>query len=336
MAMIDKLAAKSKELLDVRKCDKKHSKKMKIAAKGQAPKYLIISPINRSSQDLQLLGFAQGDAFHGTRVPGHALPAPSSSLLLFAGPAAYNRCFPEKHGVILTFEQDEPDEVITASISHVQKHSDLDDIPAIALRVNYDTGEAEVFEHHTNRDKKTELKVLRKITRPDKLDDTVLVLMCSDSRVQPPQTLDGVPMAIQTLGGHIADYNLDNLESVQLNEFLDDWLSVNPSSKQILVIAHGNFEGEGPSCGAAMASLDCSSVEGDYLCPVIDQIDNDASKFEDTPPINAEERVISLAQATKHNLFTYPAIAKIEVASNSEQEFIRIIKMDTVSNVVSE
>ncbi|MHA1636892.1 MAG: hypothetical protein ACTSUB_02650 [Candidatus Thorarchaeota archaeon] len=336
MAMIDKLAAKSKELLDVRKSDKKHSRKMKIAAKGQAPKYLIISPINRSSQDLQLLGFAQGDAFHGTRVPGHALPPPSSSLLLFAGPAAYNRHFLEKLGVILTFEQDEPDEVIVTSLSHVEKHSDLDDIPAIALRVNYDTGEAEIFEHHKKRDKKVELNVLRKITKPDKLDDTVLVLMCSDSRVQPPQTLDGVPMAIQTLGGHIADYSLDNLESVQLDKFLDDWLSVTPRKKQILVIAHGNFEGEGPSCGAAMASLDRSSVKGDYLCPVIDRINHEASKHEDAPPMNAEERVISLAQATKQNLLTYPAIAKVESASNSEQGFIRIIKMDTVSNVVSE
>lgn len=333
---MNEITEKSKELAHARKADSLLAKKMEVAAQGQSPRFLIISPITRSSQDLQLLRLEQGDAFHGTRIPRRVLPPPDSSPVLFAGPAAYNSCFPEKRGVILTFESDESEDIINASVDHVKKHPDLKDLQTIVLQVNYAEGRARVYVHGAGRNYEAENWLLSRLTKPDNLDDDVLVIVCSDSRVQPPTTSRGVPMAIQTLGGHVSEFNSDSVETVLLDEFFSGWLSQRKKSRQIIIIAHGNFEGHGPSCGAGTASLDASKVEGKYLKPIIEKIHIDASAFEETPAKDAEERVISLANATRKNLLTYPAIQAIIETDRLPTELISILQMDTVSNVVSQ
>ncbi len=334
--MPNPITEKSKELAKARKADSHCVLKMEMAAQGQSPRFLIISPINRSSQDLQLLGLEQGDAFHGTRIPGIALPNPDSSPMLFAGPVAFNSFFSDERGVILTFETSEPEEIIHTTISHLKKHPDLEDLQPIVLQVNYAEGRARIFPHSAGRNYEAENWLLSRLVKPDNVDDDVLVLMCSDSRLQPPATPRGVPYVIQTLGGHVSEYNPDNPEAVLLDEFFLRWLSHREKFRRIIIIAHGNFEGHGPSCGAGIASLNVSSVQGAYLKPIIEKIQIDASAIEDIPAKNAEERVLSIANATQKNLMTYPAIESLTKRNGIPPEFISILVMDTVSNVVSE
>jgi carbonic anhydrase len=333
--MIDRIAQLSEKTAEDKKNNPETAERMRIAKKGQAPRFLIISPIHRSSQDLQVLRFAQGDAFHATRVSGFPLLFPEAEMHLFAGPAAYNRQVPEKTGVILTFDMDESMDIIRESIDSVSKHEDINDIPIIVLRIDYVKGTARLVPHRFGRNYEIENYILKRISQPNVLDDDTLVIVCSDSRVVPPVTPNGVPMAIQTLGAHLPVYNPDNEETLQLNEFFKEWLSNDTRERRIIAVAHGNFEGEGHHCGAGSASLHPETVHGKYLKDVIDNIVHDAGPFESEPAQTAEERVISIGNATLSNIRSYPAVQDAIENGAAHDEFMRILKMDTVTNIVS-
>lgn len=319
-----------------RKQDPRLTEKMIRAADGQAPQFLIISSIDRAAQDLQILGMDQGDAFHATRVTGFPLLDPALSLLLFAAPAAYNSHFPKKHGVIITFEKDEPEEIVQQTLQSVSLHPDLVSIPVIALRVDYDTTSAKVVNHSLERDPLVEDAIVSNLRPTEPLDYNRLVFLCSDSRVQPPPNDDGLPLSIQTLGAHISEYTGFKDESEQLNSFLSKWFAKSDSNRQILIIEHGSFDAEGPCCGAGAASLNPSAVSGEFLRPAIDKINQDAAAFEDCSPDCAEERVLALALATERNLRSYPAVIEAASSGVSLDDLILIITMDTVTGRILE
>ncbi len=333
--MIRKITELSAKLAEDSKQDPELTDKRVKAAKGQAPRFLIVSPIHRSSQNLQLFRFGQGDAFHATRVSDHILPVPESSPFLFAGPTAYNRQFPKETGIIITFDMEETGSVVRGSIENLAQHPDLNEIPILAFRVDYLKGDARLVAHGFDRAYELENYILKRISKPDYLDSDTLVVICSDSRVAPPVTPNGVPMAIQTLGAHVPAYNEELEESVQLNEFFQDWLSKETVERRIIVVVHGNFEGEGPSCGAGLVSLDTQSVNGMYLRPVIEQIERDAKKYEPTAVDSAEDRVVSIGNATLDNIRSYPSITEALEKGLLHSEFMRVLKMDTITNVIS-
>jgi len=331
--MTNKLLEMAENLSEERKKDPELSARMEVAAQGQAPRFLMISPIRRSSQDLQLFNMKMGDVFHGTRVSNAPLLPPAQSPVLFAGPASYNLGFPEKRGVILTFDQSEPESLIRESLENVVLHPDLEGLPFIVFRVDYEQGRARIVAHGKGRNYEAENWLLSRVERPDRLDTNTLVLICSDSRVHPPVTPQGLPMAIQTLGGYLPEYTGTEDETAHLNKFFEDWLSQKEVTQQILVVAHGNFEGEGPSCGAGQASLNPNDITNNLLRPIIIELETAAKPFEEVPPSNAEDRVKSLSSAIRKNLLTYPAV-KVSAELKSP-DFIKILFMDTVSNVLS-
>ena len=329
--MIDKLLNLSQKLADERKKDPELVALMNIAAQGQAPRYLIVSQIHRSSQDLQLLNMQMGDAFQATRVSGQSLLPPDIAPTLFKGPASYNCCFERKRGIIVTFEQNESSTVIRETLDNLTLHPNLEGLPIIALMIDYESGRASLVAHGKGRDYEDENRILSKIQKPESLDDDVLVLICSDSRVQPPHTEKGVPMAIQTLGGYLPRLTGRDDETQQLNSFFEEWLSGSDHEREILIVAHGNFEGEGPSCGAATISLHPSQVSSNILLPIMEDLQYAAQQFESEVPDTPEDRVKSLCLATRKNLMTYPAIS---AASQKGLLSIDELFMDTVSNVL--
>jgi len=331
--MISRLVELAERLSVARKQDPDYLARMEIATLRQAPRFLLISPINRSSQDLLLFGMKMGDAFHCTRVPEMSLLSPRKSPFLFAAPAAYAKDFPDKNGVILTFEPDESDGLIRQSIISIREHPDLNGVPIIAFRINYDTGSIRIFVHGKGRSYEAENRLLSRVKRPEYVDSNVLVIICSDSRVRPPPTPHGVPMAIQTLGGYIPKYTGTDDETQQLNSFFKDWLDANNTSQQIIIIAHGNFEGEGSSCGAGEASLHPAILKNDLLRSTMIELQDAATSYEDQATENPETRVISLSSATRDNLSTYPAIRALK--DSKAPDFISILFMDTVSNTLS-
>ena len=250
--MINKMTEISDKLERQRKDDPSLLVKMQVAAQGQDPRFFIISQIHRSTQDLKLLGLEQGDAFHGTRVSDCPLLSPSMSPVLFAGPAAFNGNFPQKDGVVITFDRDEPSERINESLVNLTEHPDLSEIPIIALSVDYDQGHAQAIGHSFHRNRDVEEMFALRCVRPERCDDSVLVLLCSDSRVHPPSTPVGVPYAIQTLGAYVSKYTGANDETMQLNDFFSNWLSTDASEKRILIVEHGGFTQEEPPCGAGI------------------------------------------------------------------------------------
>ncbi|MCK5150333.1 MAG: hypothetical protein KAQ65_00770 [Candidatus Thorarchaeota archaeon] len=333
--MIEEISELSMKSAEDCKKNPETAERMLAAEKGQAPRFLIISPIHRSSQDLQLLRFGQGDAFHATRVSGFPLLPPDSSPHLFAGPAAFNRQFPEKTGVILTFDIDEPQGVIRTSIESVSQHPDIDDIPIIVFRVDYETGRARVVPHKFGRTYEIENYILKRLSRPDVLDNDTLMIICSDSRVIPPITPNGLPMAIQTLGAHVPAFDATLEETQQLNEFFKEWLSNETHERRIIAVVHGNFEGDGHPCGAGDFSLHPEDVHGKYLESVIEDLKHDAEQYETKPAETPEERVIAIGTATLTNIKSYPAVRDAIDRGAAHDEFLKILKMDTVTNVVS-
>ncbi|MFW9907181.1 MAG: hypothetical protein ACFFEF_01290 [Candidatus Thorarchaeota archaeon] len=333
--MIRKITELSKKHADISKHDPDQIERHAAAVRGQAPKFLIVSPIHRASQNQQLLQFGQGDAFHATRIPGAPLSPPNSSPYLFGGPAAYNKLFPKETGIILTFDLDEAPDVISTSLDNVVKHPDLVGIPIIALRVDYDAGRARLIPHRYGRTYEIENYILKRINRPDVLDESTLVIICSDSRIAPPETPLGVPMAIQLLGAYLPPYDQSLVELVQLDEFLRGWLAADIQKRGIIVVAHGNFEGDGPSCGAAEASLSSEESSDNYLKSVVSRISSDVLGLEGKPVSTPEERAISIGTMTVNNLRTYPSILDVFRRNLVDDKFIGFLKMDTVTNVVS-
>ncbi|MFW9847847.1 MAG: hypothetical protein ACFFF4_01840 [Candidatus Thorarchaeota archaeon] len=333
--MLDKIRKLSIEASERNRKNPDTAERMHEAEKGQTPRFLVISPINRSAQDLQLFQFGQGDAFHATRVPGFPLLSPELSTHLFAAPAAYNHQFPNRTGVIITFEKDELPENIRESVESVAKHPDIDDIPIIALRVDYDTARVRLVPHRFGRAYELENYILKRLSRPDVLDTNTLIVICSDSRLIPPTTPKGVPMAIQTLGAHIPHYDENSEESVQLNEFFKNWLSNETIERRIIVVVHGNFEGDGHSCGAGYASLHPDIVQGSFLERIVEELNEDAAQVESHQPGSPEERVIAIGTATLKNIKTYPGVQEAIKRGADHEEFLRVLEMDTVTNVVS-
>ncbi len=329
--MINKLMEISEKLANERKQDPVLRARMELISHGQSPRYLIISPLTRTGQDLQLFNMNTGDAFHATRVPEHALLPPDLAPILFKGPASFNRDFPNKKGVIVTFDDDESLEVIRTTINSISLHPDLNHLPILAFQVNYQNGRVKIIVHGKGRDYESENRLLSRIRVPDELDDDLLVLICSDSRVRPPRSGKGIPMAIQTLGGYIPAYSGKEDETGQLNEFFQQWLSSTDRSRQILIVAHGNFEGEGHSCSAGMASLNPGTISNPLLRPNIEELNQAAMEYENNPPTNPEERVKSLSKAIRGNLLTYPSIADAHSMFRLE---IDELLMDTVTNTL--
>ncbi|MHA1862572.1 MAG: hypothetical protein ACTSWA_02295 [Candidatus Thorarchaeota archaeon] len=331
--MTNRLVEMAEKLSEERKKDPELSARMKIAAQGQAPRFLMISPIRRSSQDLQLFNMKMGDVFHGTRVSNAPLLPPAQSPVLFAGPASFNQGFPGKRGIILTFENNESEAIIRESLENLMLHPDLGELPIIVFRTDYEQGRARIIAHGKGRDYEAENWLLSRIKRPDPLDTSSLVLICSDSRVHPPVTPEGLPMAIQTLGGYIPENTGANDETQQLSKFFEDWLSEKYRTKHIIVVAHGNFEGEGPSCSAGEASLNPQEITNDLLHSIIVELEDAAKPFESVPAITPEDRVKSLSSAVRKNLLTYPAVKAY--AELKTPDFIEVLLMDTVSNILS-
>ncbi|MHA1483896.1 MAG: hypothetical protein ACTSPR_01095 [Candidatus Thorarchaeota archaeon] len=325
------MAEISDELEKQRKNNAKLLAKMQVAAQGQDPRFFIVSQIHRSTQDLKLLGLEQGDAFHGTRVSNCSLLSPSRSPVLFAGPAAYNGNFPEKDGVVITFDRDEPQERISESLVNLAEHPDLSEIPIIALSVDYDQGHAQAVDHSFHRNRDVEKMFVSRCAKPERLDESVLVLLCSDSRVHPPSTPVGIPFAIQTLGAYVSKYTGADDETMQLNEFFSDWLSTDASEKRILIVEHGGFTQDEPPCGAGQASLKPYEVKGAFLRPVIELLHREAHRFEDGISKTVEDRVLAIGQATEHNLRNYPAIARAQEEGVSMESLFQIVTMDTVT-----
>ncbi|MBY8996113.1 MAG: hypothetical protein KGD60_00180 [Candidatus Thorarchaeota archaeon] len=333
LAMINELMEISEKLANDRKQNPVLLARMEFACKGQSPRFLIISPVTRSGQDLQLFNMSMGDAFHATRIPGHALLPPDFAPTLFKGPASFNRDFPHQKGVIVTFDIDEPLEIIRETIENISLHHDLNTLPLIAFQIDYQNGRVKLIVHGKGRTYEYENILLSRIRVPDELDNDLLVLICSDSRVHPPHSNNGIPMAIRTLGGYVPEYSGNHDETEQLNEFFQKWLSSTGNSKIILVVAHGNFEGEGDSCAAGTASLNPDTISNPSLKPTIEELKRAAEEFESGPPRNPEDRVKSLSKATRANLLTYPAIADAE---SMFQLTIDELLMDTVTNTLSQ
>ena len=331
--MINKLVEIAEKLSEERKKDPEFLDRIGKAVHEQSPRFLIISPIRRSSQDLQLFNMKMGDVFHATRVSNEPLLSPTKSPILFAGPSSFNQRFPEKRGVILTFDQDEPQEIIKESLENIRLHPDLDGLPIIVFRVDYEYGRVHNIAHGKGRDYEAENWLTSRVKRPNELDTNTLVLICSDSRIDPPVTPRGLPMAIRTLGGYIPKYTGLEDETLHLNNFFEDWLSQKERTQQIIVIAHGNFEGEGPSCGAGTVSLNPADISNKILRSVIVELENAAKPFESVPAKTPEDRVKSLSFAIRNNLFTYPAV--LAMSDSKSPDFINILLMDTISNVLT-
>jgi len=329
--MINKLMEISEKLANERKRDPVLLARLELLSTGQFPRYLIISTISRSGQDMQLFNMSIGDAFHATRVPGHILLPPDLSPILFKGPASFNREFPDEKGVIVTFDSDDSLEVIRTTINNISLHGDLKNLPIIAFQIDYQSCRVKLIVHGKGRDYEYENKLLSRIRVPDELDDDLLVLICSDSRVQPPRTSKGIPMTIQTLGGYISAYSGKEDETGQLNDFFEQWLSSTNTSRQILIVAHGNFEGEGHPCSAGEASINPNRITNPLLRPIIDELNRAAMEYESSPPKNPEERVKSLSKAIRDNLLTYPSIAD---AHSLHKLKITDLLMDTVTNTL--
>lgn len=327
--MINSLMELSEKLVDERKKDPLLVALMERASQGQSPRFLLISPINRSGQDLQLFNMSQGDAFHATRVPGYALLPPDLAPTLFKGPASFNSKFPNKKGIIVTFDIDEPLELIGETLENITLHPDLQSLPILAFQVNYDNGSVKIIVHGKGRDYEYENRLIHKVRIPEELDDSLLVLLCSDSRIRPPFTGKGVPMAIQTLGGYIPQYSDNDDETAQLEKFFQRWLSPIKENRRILVVGHGNFEGEGSSCSAGTASLNPRTISNQSLRQAIEELEQAATPYEPMPPLSPEDRVKSLTKATRANLLTYPAIADAHSIAQLE---IDELLMDTVTN----
>lgn len=331
--MLNELVQLSKKHAVEHRKDPVLAARMELGFHGQAPRYLIISPINRSRQDIQIFNINTGDAFHATRVPGHVLLPSNLSPTLVKGPASFNHAFSNQKGIILTFENDESLDIIRETIENISLNPDLKSLPIIAFQVDYLKGRARLIVHNKGRNYEYENKLLHHLGIPEELDNDLLVLLCSDSRVEPPLTNKGFPLAIRTLGGYIPAFTGKQDETEQLHDFFQTWLVSGENPKHILIVAHGNFEGDGSSCGAGTASLKPSAIQNASLRQVIEEIDRVAEEYERTPPNSPEDRVKSISKAIRANLLTYPPISD---ASSVYKLSIDDILMDTITNTLSQ
>ncbi|MGY5854123.1 MAG: hypothetical protein RTU92_11190 [Candidatus Thorarchaeota archaeon] len=333
--MLNELTNISKANRNKREENPKLLEKMNAAELGQDPDYLLISPINRGAQDLDLLVVEQGDAFHATRVPGHPILVSELSPFLFGGPAAYYSYFDHRRGVVATFEQDDPLDLITESIDNIAKHPSLTGLPIIGLRVDYDRARASLVVHNKGRSYANENLLLSRLAMPQEIDPNTLEIICSDSRLRPPTTPSGLPVSIQTLGGYLPPYSVEQMgETYQLDSFFTDWLTDEPFNKQIVIVAHGSFVGEGASCGAATELLSPDTHPDNTLNMVLQSMRANISPYESSPLKHVEDSARSIAEATKRNLTTYPAFVGAITLGADFDDLVKVVLMDTVTNEI--
>ncbi len=333
--MLDELADISKENRAKREENPKQLERMQAAESGQDPDYLLISPINRGAQDLDLFVVEQGDAFHATRVPGQPILVPELAPVLFGGPAAYYSYFDKKRGVVATFEQDDSLDIITASIDNIASHPSLQGLPIIGLRVDYERARASLVVHNKGRSYEDENLLLSRLALPQKADENTLEIICSDSRLRPPATPSGAPFSIQTLGGYIPPYSVKQSgETYQLNSFITDWIADEPFDKQIVLVAHGAFASAGASCGAATELLSPDTHPDSTLDMVLNAMRLNIKPHQLANPRHAEDSACNIAEAAKRNLSAYPALAKVRTIGVDLDELIQIVLMDTVTNEI--
>ena len=86
--------------------------------------------------------------------------------------------------------------------------------------------------------------------------------------------------------------------------------------------------------GAGKASLMPNEITNEILRSVIVELDTAAKPFEPEPAATPEDRVKALSSAIERNLQSYPAV--IAVIGLKSSDFIRILLMDTVSNVLKQ
>lgn len=330
--MINDILAIADRELQKKLSDPEYVRRMNAARLGQSPEYMLISPITHSLQDLELLSMLQGDAFHGTRVPGFPLLPVEDSLFLYGGPVAYNSGFPRHRAIIMTFDKNEDPSICDESVRNLVRHPGAQNIPIVCFSADYTNGFVEALDHEALRDLSLEAELAAKTKRPRDIDSKVLATVCSDSRVEPPPTPDGLPMAIESLGGHIPQYTGRPDETQQLNSFFEVWLEEIPQDRSVLIFAHGSFDCDGPACGAGKACMTAESVNDPILGKVIKRLAHDASALEKELPDCPEKRVESLAEATKRNLYSYPSMSKgLEAGIDM---FATVLLLDTVKNTL--
>ncbi|MEM2142846.1 MAG: hypothetical protein QXQ81_06285, partial [Candidatus Thorarchaeota archaeon] len=117
-----------------------------------------------------------------------------------------------------------------------------------------------------------------------------------------------------------------------LNRYLRVWLTGGPADKHIVIVAHGDFGGGGQPCGAARAALDPCGVHGECLRAVIQTIRNDTMRYERTAIVDPESSARSIAETTRRNIMSYPAVAESIRAGTESDELVGVLLMDTVTN----
>jgi len=333
--MIDAMIEKSKELAETRKRTPQLLTKMQAAAKGQAPSFLIVSTIRRCAQDGQLLNIQQGDAFWATRLPGPPLMRQELLPFLFGGPAAYSSHFHGRTGIVVTFESAERDSDVLDTLSTISQNGSLKGLPIVGLKVDYELGRVRLVVHDKGRNYVLENSLLQRVVRPSALDEKVLVLMCSDSRLLPPTTQTAVPMAMRTLGAFFPAFSGIEDETSHLNTFLTQWLEKDATEKRIIIVAHGSTTEEPASCGAAKASLRPSEVSDKLLRSVIERIGVDATRQNRSPAQVPEVQAMVIARAAKENLLEYPAFVNLAKKKVPVADLILLARMDTVTNILT-
>jgi hypothetical protein len=308
---------------------------MNLSTKTQVPEYLLISPIDRNGQDLELLGFDQGHAFCGSRIPGKSILDPEKFSFLVGAPAEYNHHFPFNKAVVLTFDWNEPMEIISTTIQNVAKIPQVQEVPIVALKVNYEDGLVEVVQHGGNRSEAIETELASKAVRPSAADRDVLVFTCSDSRIVPPRTTHGLSMNLRSIGGFVPTFSGSEDETAQFNSFLENWLLSKPKDRRMVLLAHGSHDHGGAVCGGAKASLDPSGLHEGTLKSVVKTLQNEGLTHEAQPHNNPNTRALALDVAIKKNLLTYPAISKAVEAGFDAEKQIDIAFIDTVTGCIT-
>ena len=333
--MLDALIEKSKESAETRLGNPQLLARMETASKGQAPAFFIVSSIRRCVQDAQLLSIQQGDAFWATRFPGLPLKRQDLSPFLFGGPAAYSSRFHQRTGVVATFESAERDDVVLDTLSAIRQNESLKGLPIVGLRVDYELGRVRLVVHSMVRNYVLENSLLRRIVKPSTLDERMLVLMCSDSRLVPPATRTAVPMAIRTLGAFLPSFSGVADETSQLNTLLFQWLEKDAIEKKIIIVAHGSATEEHASCGASRASLEPSEVSDKLLRSVVERIGIDATRQSKSRLLNPEAQAMAIIRAAKENLLEYPVFVDLAKKKVPVVDLILLARMDTVTNVLT-
>ncbi|RDE10955.1 MAG: hypothetical protein C4K47_10800 [Candidatus Thorarchaeota archaeon] len=331
--MLEAMVEKSRQLAEERERSFRLRAGMELAAKGQNPHILVVSPIHKSGHDYILLGLGQGDAFWATRLPRTRLLDSDESPFLFGGPAAYSSQFGIVFAVI-TFESDEPDDVVQESVSAFTQNEHMRAAHVIGLQMD-PTGSYRLVGEVKFRDRILARLLAARRRRPSETDHNVLVVLCSDSRLLPPSTSSGIPLMIRTLGGFVPALDDASRETQELDDFLAHWLEEEPSRKRIVVIAHGHATNEAAVCGAAKASLNPSELTDESLQLIVKRIANDAKRADRAHDATPYGRAIATARATRENLRTYTAIREFERKRLLPSEFIQPAFMDTITGVLA-